>query len=185
MTLSKTQLRAAGMHDVGARLDDELEKAYKMASAATGAVAALGEAVKDVGGMVNQIQAQIEKGELDLESGKHQINGIEIAKNTLLNLVANARKNANRLEGVAQGLKAAVESASKLHTIELKKAGLADDEMIPAPDPLRQQAQVLKKTIKQQRLEEEASAKKKVAKKKPTKKKAKKKAAKKKTAKKA
>jgi predicted nucleic acid-binding Zn-ribbon protein len=181
MTLSKTELRASAIHDVGARIDDELEKAQGLAHAAAGAFAAIGEAVKDVQGLVPQIQGSIDAGNLSMEDGKQQINGLEKAVNALLNLSSNARENSKRLDGVVQGLAKAVEATQKLHRVEQAKIGMVDDQMIPAADPLRQQAQPVKKTIKQQRLEEEAAAKKKVVKKKPAKKKAaKKKAAKKK-----
>jgi hypothetical protein len=179
MTLSKTELRAAGMHDVGARLDDELEKAQALASAGAGAVSALEAATRDISGFVNLIQSRVDEGTLTMDEGKQQIAGIEMATNGLKNLAAQARKNQEKLDGAVHGLRKAVEVTSNLHTIELKKAGMQEDELIPAADPMRQ-ANGPKKTIKQQRLEEEAkkpTAKKKTAKKKRV---TKKKAAKKK-----
>lgn len=179
MTLSKTELRAAGMHDVGARLDDELEKAHALAHAGAGAVSALETAARDISGLVNLIQSRIDEGALSMDEGKQQISGIEMSVNALRNLAAQARKNQEKLDGAVHGLKKAVEVTSNMHTIELKKAGAQEDDVVPTADPLRQAAAV-KKTIKQQRLEEEAAALKKASNKKVVKKAAKKKVARKK-----
>jgi hypothetical protein len=82
--MDKSSLRAAAIHDVGARLDDELEKAQGFLHQSAGAVAALEEAAKDVGALVSQVQARIDTGDLDGEVAKEVINWIERAKNTCL-----------------------------------------------------------------------------------------------------
>jgi len=169
MTVDKSKMRANAIHDVGSRLDDELEKAKGFLHQSVGAVAALDEAAKDVAALVSQVQARIDDKTLDGEVAKEVINWIEKAGNTVLNLRGQSRNQGTKFEGVVTGLTAAVSVTSKMYTVEETKAGMVEDQLIPAADPLAG-----KKTIKQLRLEEAASkpaAKKKAAKKKVVKKK--------------
>ena len=172
--MNKSALRASAIHDVGARLDDELETAQRVLHSAAGSVASLGTAARDVGSLVQQVQAKVDSGDIDLGTAETVINWIEMAKNMCLNLQGQARVKGDRLEGAVTALKTAIEVTSKMHTSESAKS--AEMEVIPdaSADAPR------KTTIKEQRLAEAATSKKVVAKKKS--KKAKKKRAKKKKA---
>jgi hypothetical protein len=165
LTIEKSQLRAAAILDVGARLDDELEKAERFLQQAIGAVGAFDEAAKSAKTLIVHVQTEIDKGEIDGETAKTVIRWLDRAANAATNLGVQARGKVVHFEGQKTGLKTAVETTSKMHTVEEAKGRMREDDVIPGLDQVIASGRRL--PIKERRLaEEKPKPKKKAAKKK-------------------
>lgn len=170
MTIEKTKLRGAAIHEVGARLDDMLEAGTKELHAAEGGAHVARKASQGV------LQV-MEQADRDLDAGSLR-GGIEEAKRIksyLLKVHENLQKlateqDARRLvaTGLVGGMTKAVQATSRMHAAEMAKADRHDDDESPGGAATR-------KTMKQRRQEEADAAKppRKAAKKRATKKAAK------------
>ena len=166
MTIEKSELRASAIHDLGARLDDGLEKVNRQKHEAMGAVSAYVKASGDIKVLKLHVQKDIDGGEMDMETAKIVLRWLDRSVNVCENLSVQARNSVFKIEGMEMGMQTAVSVASQMHGTEKAKGQRANDE-VPSPEGGGR-----KKTIKQRRLAEDKKPVRKKAKKKTTKKKA-------------
>lgn len=174
MSVEKSELRASAVHDLGARLDDGLEKVVAEKHEAAGAATAHNAAVDDITVLKLKVKEEIDAGKLDLDQAKLVIDGLERAAVACKNLRTQASARMIKAEGVELGMKAAIEMASQAHTQELAKGKVreskSEDGERRVPIKARRQAETKpvtkKKVTKKKTAKKKPAAKKKAVKKK-------------------
>jgi hypothetical protein len=169
MSVEKSELRASAVHDLGARLDDGLEKVLAEKHEAVGAAAAHNAAVDDITVLKLKVKDEIEAGKLDLDQAKLVLDGLERAAVACRNLRTQASARMLKADGAVVGMKVAIEMASQAHTQELAKGqereSKGEDGERRVPIKARRQAEdkkpAAKKTAVKKKAKKKASAKKK------------------------
>jgi hypothetical protein len=128
MSVEKSELRAAAVHDLGARIDDGLEKAVAQKNQAIGAVLAHEKGAQDITVLKLKVQQSIDAGELDFDQAKLVLSWLDQAVTACQNLHKQASGVALKAEGVEMGLKAAIEITSAAHGQELAKGKAHEDK---------------------------------------------------------
>jgi len=156
MSIEKSELRAAAIHDFGIHLDDGLEKMVLQKNQAMGAAIAHDRAVQDITVLKFKVQEDVDSKEMDMETAKIVLRWLDRSANVCANLSKQAQNMVLKAEGMEMGMKMAVEMASKAVNMEKMKA-------VPSPKATEDGGR--RKTIKQRRLAEKPVRKKAVKKK--------------------
>lgn len=157
MSVEKSELRAAGMHEVGMRMDDLLEAAKKESIRCEGAVLALLQATKAVADLNAHVDRDLDEGLYDLPIATLIKKYLGRAVQATQNLGLNAANTRMTSAGAVQAYETAVTVTKKMYDGEmLKKAVVAAAEVAPITDIRSRGAGVHPApTIKKQRLAEE------------------------------
>jgi hypothetical protein len=163
----KAALRASALHDIGERFEDRLEASSGAVNAARGAVSGLAEGSRAIGSLSRLIDEEIDKGELELETGAVVKKWIARAGAALDNLGKQAENRVLIAEGSLRAWKDAIETTKKAYDLEIaripKPEEASEPEASEPRDPLADMAsedppkRTRKKSIKARRQAAEAS----------------------------
>jgi hypothetical protein len=166
MSLEKTEARAAGIHEVGMRMDDLLESAQQEVHRCEGAALGLLQASKPIQELAGHVEDDIKAGKLD---GLETLQVAEVIKRYIArsaqiieNLSHKARNQQLAAMGQVQGMQTAVAITKKMFDAEQAKgAAIAAVEATPEGQDtdLRHRPEGVRPpmSIKAQRLAEEAA----------------------------
>jgi hypothetical protein len=158
MSLEKIELRAAGMHEVGVRMDDLLDAARKEVLRCEGAQLGLLQATKGVIDLIAYVDKDVDEGKYGLEAAKLIKLYLSRASEVVQNLSKNANNQKIAATGQVQMAEVAVQITKKMHDGELaKRAAVAAAEATPEDVTLRTRPEGVHPpaTIKEQRLAED------------------------------
>jgi hypothetical protein len=167
MSLEKTEARAAGIHEVGMRMDDLLEGAQQEVNRSEGAALGLLQASKAVIALNGHVDTDITEGKYDLVVAEHVKRYVARAAQVVETLAQKARNQQLAAMGQVQGMQTAVAVTKKMFDAEQAKgAAIASAVAIIAASPegedvdLRHRPEGVHppRTIKEQRLAEEATS---------------------------
>ena len=158
MSVEKSELRAAGMHEIGMRMDDLLAAAEQEVLRCEGASVALLQANKAIGDLNAHVDLDVTEGKYDLEAAKLVKLYLSRAAQAVQNLGMLANNQRIASAGQVQAFKISVQVTKKMHDSEISKLeSVAAAESEPARDIRSRQAGMRPApTIKEQRLAEEA-----------------------------
>ena len=158
MSVEKIELRAAGMHEVGVRMDDLLDAARKEVLRCEGAQLGLLQATKGVIDLIAHVDKDVDEGKYGLEAAKLIKLYLSRASEVVQNLSKNASNQKIAATGQVQMAEVAVQITKKMHDGELaKRAAVAAAEAAPEEITLRTRPEGVHPpaTIKEQRLAED------------------------------
>ena len=158
MSLESVELRAAGMHEVGMRMDDLLEAAKGEVLRCEGAQLGLLQAVKSVNDLMAHIDKDVDEGKYDLEVAKIAKLYVSRASELVQNLARNASNQKIAATGQVQMATVAVTITKKLYDGEVgKRNAIAEAEANPGEVTARNRPEGVcpPPTIKEQQLAEE------------------------------
>ena len=155
MTLTKTELRSAGMSEVGNKLDDVLEATKHELHRAEGGQASVQVSMERVLQLTTTVNKEVDDGVLSIDDAK--LVKTWLVKVQML-LKGQAAENDNRMmvsKGVVLGVDRAVKVAKTMYDLEMAKAMPADEQHGSAVAPGGGVSAVPKMSIKERRLAEE------------------------------
>jgi hypothetical protein len=159
MSAEKSELRAAGMHEVGVRLDDLLEAARKEVLRCEGAALGLFQCAKAVNDLNAHVDLDVSEGKYDLETAGHVKRYLSRASQVVQNLGVASNNSKMASAGQVQMAETMVTVTKKMFDAEVtKREQIVEAERSPeAEDPRRRPTGVRPTpSIKEQRLAEEA-----------------------------
>ena len=116
--LSKTDLRRAGMHAVGSRLDDILEASKAELARSEGGLRVAKKALERSIQLAAAVDKEIDDGQIELEQGS-LVKAYVVRTQTLMaDLIASEEKRAQVAQGMVLGLERAVREAKAIHDRE-------------------------------------------------------------------
>lgn len=118
MSVEKAELRAAAIHDAGARVDDLLEASRVAMFRAEGSASALQQSVEIVRQLHAHVDREIEAGTLDLERAAVAKQWVTNAVVILEQLSRNAAASCSTQRGHSAGIEAAVDLLKRLYVQE-------------------------------------------------------------------
>jgi uncharacterized DUF497 family protein len=150
MTQEKAELRAAGMHEVGVRMDDLLEEAQREVLRCEGASVGLLQAVKAINELNAHVDADVTEERYGIDVAKVAKQYLSRSAQVVTNLSMNASNKRMMAIGQAQGVQTAVAITKKLVEHERSKA------VPPVEEDSRRRTEGVRPapTIKEQRLRE-------------------------------
>lgn len=160
MGLEKAEMRAAGIHDVGVRMDDLLEASRKEVVQCEGASLGLLQAVKAVNDLNPHVDKDVDEGKFDLETAKLIKLYLGRASQATQNLAQNARNQQMIAAGRVQAFETSVAVTKKMYDAESQRAAaIAEAESDPANMTLRSRPAGVHppRTLKEMRLAEEGA----------------------------
>lgn len=164
MSVDKTELRKAAIHEVGSRLDDALEASKADQYRLEGGVKAAQVAFERVGQLIVVVSGDMDKGALDIEQAKLVKGYLAQAQAQMRDLVISTEKRMHMAAGAVLGMERAVREAKSAYDREAAKAEREPPRSIKA----ERQEEVLTAD-----LINSSEGRKRIAKRKPTKKAAK------------
>lgn len=174
MSVTKAEIKAGAVHEIGCRLDDQLEAAARQIGHFAGSVSGCVSASKKIGALTLAIQRDLDAGalampETPIELAKmltHQIKRATAIADAEAQAFSNRRI---QQEGIAAGLRLAIGTTKQIHDAAAAKASQGPEVAAAAED-----ARDARREAKAARRKPAKKPAKKSAKKKPAKKTAKK-----------
>ena len=121
MNIGNSEAKIGVVHELGCRLDDNLEATTKDMYRAEGASSALKQAVAAVENSFALVDKDTDAGKIDLEAAKNLKSLLERTRSMINSLASNAETNRVTLVGKMQGLQMSVTIAKKFKDDELNK----------------------------------------------------------------
>lgn len=121
MSLHNSELKIGVVHEIGCRLDDNLESTTKDMYRSEGASSALKQAVGVIENAYALVDKDVDDGKLDLDNAKKVKNYLEKTRNMMTSLAGNAETSKLTLAGKVQGLQQSITIAKKFKDDELNR----------------------------------------------------------------
>ena len=158
MSIEKAQIKMGTIREVGILLDDALEGAQKEVHKADGAKDALRVALKALETLGTHVDKDVDEGQYDLEVASKIKRYVIRAQQMVTNLLAKAENEYFIICGQVKAYERSVEVTKKLHDMERGKAeSLLKRSEEADVDSRRPTGAHPGKSLKEQRLEEEAN----------------------------
>jgi hypothetical protein len=172
MSTTKAEIKQGTAHEIGVKLDDQLDAAERQIGVLSGAVTGCISAAKKIAALVVPIQRDLDEGKLAMPEDSMALAKMLIQQVKRASAVAESEAQAygNRKlqqEGIVAGLRAAVTTAKQVHDVEAAKAARGEDGK-PSGEGAREARRQTRAARKKPAAKK--TAKKKTAKKKATKK---------------
>lgn len=121
MSILKSEVKIGAVHEIGCRLDDNLETVTKDMHKSDGIVSALSQAVGIVDALNREADKEINEGNMDLEVGSKVRSYLSRASSTLNAQLKAAEQNKNVIAGKVQAFQHAVQVTKKYKDEEMSK----------------------------------------------------------------